>query len=167
MTDRLAAVAGVRQLHARYADAVWRQDALAFADCHAENAEWRIAGLVLRGRDAIAGALGRLTADVERTFMRFGPPLVDLRDGAARARTFVTEQNAMKAGPPWSTIGTYYEVLVERDGRWRRAWALFQLHYKGPADLTGAFFDQTDYGPPPGFPPLDAPTFSSAELLKC
>ena len=53
MTDFLAAESGIRQLHARYLDAVWRKDFDAFGDCFAENAEWRIGGKILRGRDHV------------------------------------------------------------------------------------------------------------------
>jgi hypothetical protein len=54
-------------------------------------------------------------------------------------------------------VGTYFErATLGDDGRWRRAWALFQLHYMGPADLTGEYFEQPDFGAPPAFPPPDA-----------
>ncbi len=44
MTDLAAADNGIRQLHARYADAVWRKDYPSFGDCFTEDCEWRIAG---------------------------------------------------------------------------------------------------------------------------
>lgn len=156
MSDFLAAEAGVRQLHARYVDAVWRKDYAAFADCFTEDAEWRIAGKVHRGRQEIAGFLQLAMVNFHRVIMTFRTPIIELREGRVDARTYVTENNGFKDGRPGSTIGTYYERLVEQGGVWRRAWALYQLHYMGPADLTGSFFEQPDYGPPPAMPPLDA-----------
>ena len=39
MTEFVIAESGIRQLHARYIDAVWRKDADAFANCFAEHGE--------------------------------------------------------------------------------------------------------------------------------
>ena len=66
MTDFVVAEAAIRELHARYTDAVWRKDYDAFADCFAENAEWKIAGLVLRGRAEVAAHLKRLMPNFRR-----------------------------------------------------------------------------------------------------
>jgi len=51
--DLLLAELAIRQLHVKYADAVWRKDFVAFGDCFAEDCEWRIGGMILRGRDEI------------------------------------------------------------------------------------------------------------------
>jgi uncharacterized protein (TIGR02246 family) len=156
MSDFLRAEAGIRQLHAHIVDAVWRKDAPAFGDCFTPDAEWRLAGMVLSGRAEITAAFARLMGNVERTLMTFRTPILTVGDGTATGRTYVTEQNAFKDGKPGSTIGTYWERFETDGARWRCAWRLFQLHYIGPPDLTGTFFDQPDYGPPPGFPPPDA-----------
>ena len=34
----------IRQLHARYADSVWRADYDVFGNCFMEDAEWRVGG---------------------------------------------------------------------------------------------------------------------------
>jgi ketosteroid isomerase-like protein len=155
--DELKAVEGVRQLHARYGDAVFRKDFAAFADCWTDDAEWRIAGRVLRGKAEIGGFLELAMANFHRVIMTFRTPMVELTGpGRLRSRVQVTERNGFRNGRPGSTIGTYFEELEEGGGRWRRRWALFQLHYMGPADLTGDYFEQPDFGPPPGFPPPDA-----------
>ena len=57
MTDFAATEAAIRQLHARYVDAVWRKDYVAFGDCFTTDAEWRIAGMVLHGRAEIVATL--------------------------------------------------------------------------------------------------------------
>lgn len=156
MSDSHIAEAQIRQLHAHIVDAVWRKDAEAFGDCFTENAEWRLAGMVLTGRPQITAAFARLMGNVERVMMTFRTPILEVGVGTARGRTYVTEQNAFRDGRPGSTIGTYWERFEHQGDRWRCAWRLFQLHYIGPPDLSGRFFDQPDYGPPPGFPPLDA-----------
>jgi hypothetical protein len=155
-TDFLLAAEGIRQLHARYVDAVFRKDYAAFRTCWTEDAEWRIAGKVHHGREEIVGFLERAMGNFHRVIMTFRTPMIELTEWGARTRVNVTEQNGFKNGRPGSSIGTYYEQLVQKDGQWLRAWALYQLHYMGPADLTGAYFEQPDFGPPPAFPPLDA-----------
>jgi ketosteroid isomerase-like protein len=70
MSDFVSAEIGIPQLHARYVDAVWRRDFKAFADCFAEDAEWRIAGLILRTRKEIDETM--------RLMMSHGPPPVYL-----------------------------------------------------------------------------------------
>ena len=164
MTDYVAAESAIRLLHARYVDAVWRKDFAAFGDCFTEDAEWRIAGMVLRGRAQIVAALERLMPNFRRILMTFRTPILEVGQGTASGRTYVTEQSAFKDGRPGSTIGIYYERFVEQGDRWRFHWRLFQLHYMGPADLSGAFFEQADYGPPPAMPGPDAPTYNYSGL---
>jgi ketosteroid isomerase-like protein len=156
MTDYLSAEAGIRQLHARYADAVFRKDFSSFADCFTEDAEWRLGAYVLRGRQEAVTFLQERIANSHWVLMTFRSPILDVGQGMATGRTYVTELNAYKNAPPSHTVATYYERFAEQNGVWRRAWAFFQLHYMGKEDMSGEFFAQKDYGPPPAMPPADA-----------
>ncbi|MFV8816655.1 YybH family protein [Haliea sp. E17] len=157
----------IRQLHARYADAVWRKDLEAFGNCFTGDAEWRIGGKILRGRSAIVENLARLLPNFERVLMTFRTPLVDMdEDGDLSSRTYVTENNIFANGKPGSSIGIYYERFVEEDYQLRFKWRLFQTHYLGPADITGPLYQNPDFGPPPQMPPLDAPTIDHTGLSK-
>ncbi|HTV96146.1 MAG TPA: nuclear transport factor 2 family protein [Steroidobacteraceae bacterium] len=164
MTDFVVAENAIRQLHARYVDAVWRKDYPAFGDCFAQDAEWRIAGMVIRGRPQIEAALQRFMQRFHRVLMTFRTPIIEVGNGTAVGRTYVTEQSALLNGRPGATIGIYYERFVDEGDRWRFSWRLFQLHYMGPADLSGSFFEQADYGAPPAMPDLDAPTINYSGL---
>jgi uncharacterized protein (TIGR02246 family) len=164
MTDFVTAEAGIRQLHARCADAVWRKDYEGFGDCFTEDAEWRISGMVLRGRDEIVGNLKRLLPKFHRVLMTFRTPIIEVGEGTASGRTYTTEQSTFSDGRPATTIGIYYERFVNQGGQWRFSWRLFQLHYMGPADLSGPFFDNPDFGPPPSMPGFDAPTYNHSGL---
>ena len=163
-TEFIAAETAIRQLHARYGDAVWRKDCAAFGDCYTEDAQWRIAGMVLRGRAQIVEAFERLMGNCHRVLMTFRTPILEVGNGTATGRTYVSEQNAFKSGRPGTTIGIYYERFVDQGDRWRCSWRLYQLHYIGPPDLSGSFFEHADYGPPPGMPALDAPTYNYSGL---
>jgi ketosteroid isomerase-like protein len=159
MTDFLAAESGVRQLHARYVDAVFRKDAQAFVDCFAEDGEWKIAGMHLRGRAEIADAFEKFMAPTERILMQFGLPVLEVGQGAAIGRTYVTELVKHAAAPAAvRTIGVYYERFVEQGDRWRFQWRHWNLYYYGPPDLSAPMHAPPEYGAFPGMPGADEPT---------
>jgi SnoaL-like domain len=156
MTEFVVADCAVRQLQARYTDAVWRKDFDAFADCFAEDAEWRISGMNLRGRTEIVTTFKSFMARFKRVLVTLRTPILEVGDGMASGRTYLTEQNVFLDGRGYAPIGVYYEHFVDQGDRWRFKWRLFQTHYAGPPDLSGSFFDNADFGPPPAMPPLDA-----------
>jgi ketosteroid isomerase-like protein len=159
MTDFVVAEAGIRQLHSRYVDAVWRKDWDAFADCFAEDAEWRISGRVLRGRAEITAHIRHAMAALKHTLLTLRTPILEVGDGVATGRTYMSEQSLTVEGKPFAPIGIYYERFVDHGDRWRFSWRLFQTRYIGPPDMSGTFFEAEDFGPPPAMPPLDAVTF--------
>ena len=155
MSDLVEVECAIRQLHARYCDAVWRQDAAAFAQCFADDAVWRVGGVELTGRAGIAAGFAGFMGTIERTLMTFRTPIVTLGDepGTASARTYVTEQNKYADGSAACSIGIYYERFVRCDGgTWRFAWRHWQMYYHGPADLSGPIHPAAEFGPPPGMP---------------
>jgi hypothetical protein len=168
MSELLLAAEGIRQLHSRYIDAVWRKDYAAFGECWTEDAEWRIAGNVFHGRAEIEDFLHRSMQNFHRVIMTFRNPIIDkVENGEAQCRTYCSEQNGFKNGRPGQTVGIYYERLVGgTDGRWRRKYAMFQLHYMGPPDMTGDYFEQPDYGAPPAFPPADAVAINYSKIKQ-
>jgi ketosteroid isomerase-like protein len=168
MSELLLAAEGIRQLHSRYVDAVWRKDWDAFEDCWTEDAQWKIAGNVFNGRAEIVDFLHRSMANFHRVIMTFRNPIIDkVENGTAQCRTYCSEQNGFKNGRPGQTVGIYFERLRAcDDGRWRRSFALFQLWYMGPPDMTGSYFEQPDYGAPPAFPPDDAVAINYSKIQQ-
>ena len=160
MPDFAAAETAIRQLHARYADAVWRQDTASFGECFAPDAEWRVGGQVMRGRGEITGFIECAFPLYRRIFMTFRTPIVALTgDGEAVARTYVSEQSLFADGTPYAPIGIYFDRASVIGGEWLFTWRMFQTQYSGPPDLSGEWYDLPDYGPPPGMPPLDEVTY--------
>jgi hypothetical protein len=157
MNDFLAVESGIRQLQARYIDSVWRKDFDAFGDCFIEDAEWRIAGQVLRGRPACVGLLQKVMPSIERVFMMMGTPLLQLEAGEAVARTYVQEFNIGKGRAPLFAMGIYYDRCVQQGDRWRFAWHHYQSYYHGPVGLTAPMRYIIDYGAPFGMPGPDEP----------
>jgi ketosteroid isomerase-like protein len=164
MTNFLVAESAIRQLHARYTDAVWRKDYASFGDCFAVDAEWRISGMVLRGRAEIVRTIEQLMSRYRCVLVTLRTPILDVGDGVASGRTYLSEQSIMNDGRPYGPIGTYYERFVDQGDRWRFTWRLFQTHYTGSPDMSGTLFDNPDFGPPPAMPPLDAPTYNHSRL---
>jgi uncharacterized protein (TIGR02246 family) len=165
VTDLVAVECAIRQLHARYADALWRKHPDSFAVLFAADAEWKVAGMHMRGREEIRETFARFMAHTGRTLMSFRSPIVELVDGVPTARTYVTEQNRFADGQSADTIGVYYERFVEEDGAWRFHYRHWNLHYIGPPDLTSKFYDVREYGRPPGFPEADDPTTVRTDFL--
>ena len=165
MTDFVVAECAIRQLHARYIDALWRKDADAFADLFAEDAEWKVAGMHLRGRDQIRSTFEKFMRHLDRTLMIFSDPIVELGDGYATARSYVTENNKFADGRTASTIGVYYERFVDEGDRWRFQWRHWNLYYIGPPDFSAPLYTCMEYGPPPGMPGPDDPTTVRKDFL--
>ena len=159
MTDFLAAECGIRQLHGRYADAIWRQDSAAFAKCWTQDAVWKISGREALGRAEIAALFEASVAPSERVMMWSGIPVLEVGVGTATGRVQVTELIKRKTGEAFRTLALYYDHYREDAGHWRFARRHFNMYYFGPPDLSGDIYDGVlEYGPPPGMPGADDPT---------
>ena len=165
MSEFALAESGIRQLYARYIDAVWRKDSVAFGDCFTEDAEWRLSGLVIRGRTDIADFMKQAFSKYRFILLTFRTPLLSVNGPTASGRTYVSEQSILADGRPFAPIGIYYEHFVQQGDRWRFAWRLFHTAYIGPPDLSGTYFETPDFGPFPAMPPLDAPSYDRSGLL--
>ena len=164
MTDFMVAECAIRQLHARFIDAVWRKDAGAFAACWAEDAEWKIAGLRMRGRAEIGATFAKLLGICERVQIIPGIPLLEVGQGQATGRVQVTELAKMADGSSAMTLGDYYDRYVENGERWLFQGRHWGLHYRGPVDLSAPLVECPDYGPPPNLPGPEEPTFTRRAL---
>jgi ketosteroid isomerase-like protein len=158
MTDFVTAESAIRQLQARCVDAIWRKDAKAFAEAFAEDGEWKIAGMHMRGRAEIEATFGKLLGLCERVLTLNSAPILEVGEGTAFGRTYVLEHAKLMNGQTATTIGIYYERFVEQAGGWKFKSRHWSLQYRGPADLSAAFYDSPDYGPPPGMPGADETT---------
>ncbi|KPF91849.1 hypothetical protein IP81_07175 [Novosphingobium sp. AAP83] len=159
MTDLIAADVGIRQLHARFADAVWRQDAAEFSGCFAEDGLWKIAGMEIAGREQIAEMCDKMLGRCSHIHIITGLPILDVKDGTAKGRLNMTEFARMQDGSTAMTIGWYHDDYVEVGGRWlfkKRHWG---MKYRGAPDLTGHFADTPNYGAFPDGPADDEPTY--------
>jgi uncharacterized protein (TIGR02246 family) len=159
MTDLIAADFGIRQLHARFVDAVWRQDADCFAQCFATDGVWKIAGMDIRGREKLADACKMMLGRCKRIHLITGQPILEIAGNTVIGRLNMTEFSVMNDGSSAMVIGWYHDRYVDEQGRWRFASRHWSFKYRGPPDLSGAYVDTPDYGAFPAFPADDEATY--------
>lgn len=164
MVDFVSAESGIRQLHARFVDAVWRKDPEAFAACFTTDGEWKIAQMHIQGREEIRRQFANLLSACERALMLMGIPLLEVREGSVSGRIHFTEYAKLVDGSGAQRLGVYYDRYAQHDGVWLFEWRHLGLHYTGPSDLSAALTDCPDYGPPPNLPGRDEPTFTRRKL---
>lgn len=113
--DRLA----IRELMEAYADAVFRHDAEAWAECWTPDAVWDLMGHEVRGLDAMVPAWkGAMTGFRLAAFFVF-PGVTTVEGDTARARSHTQEHLHLHDGGARRIIGRYQDELVKRDLRWR------------------------------------------------
>jgi uncharacterized protein (TIGR02246 family) len=159
MTDLIAADFGIRQLHARFVDAVWRQDADEFAGCFAVDGLWKIAGKRILGRGEIADACRTMLGRCSHIHVITGLPILSPADDVVKGRLNMTEFARMCDGSTAMTIGWYHDEYIEYEGRWyfkKRHWS---MKYRGPPDMSGLYADTPDYQAFPDGPTIDEPTY--------
>ena len=135
----LSAEYGIRQLHSRCIDAVWRLDSDAFVECFTTNGEWKIVGNHWRGCKQLRDGFESLMSKNERVLMQMSNPVLTIGNGIAQGTTYVTELIKRRDQQGVSTIGTYQEEFVFQDGIWLFQKRTFALHYYGPTDLSADF----------------------------
>jgi uncharacterized protein (TIGR02246 family) len=159
MTYLIAADVGIRQLHARFADAVWRQDAAEFAACFASDGLWKIAGMEIMGREKIAEACSAMLRRCSHIHIIAGLPILEVSESGAAGRLNMTEFARMQDGSTAMTIGWYHDQYVEEDGRWRFKKRHWSMKYRGPPDMTGHYAETPNYGAFPDGPAEDEATY--------
>jgi len=160
MNDVMLAECAIRQLHARFTDASWRQDADAYAELFTEDGEWKLAAMHMRGRDEIRATFKKLLGYTARVQLIPGIPLLEVGQGTAASRTNYTELTKMPDGSSAMAIGIYHDRYVKEGDRWFFRWRHFSLHYRGPMDFSDELVASPDYGPFPGMPDWDEPTLT-------
>ena len=147
-----ATEAAINQLHARYIDAVWRKDTAAFAQCWTANARWRIAGLDVRTRAAIAETFETLTALSLHIAMWPGALALDTVSATTATGRLLVSEFVHRADAPFRTIGLYHDRYEQTGPTWSFADRHWQFGYRGTMALTDAMHPREDFGPPPGMP---------------
>ncbi|MFZ4720879.1 MAG: SgcJ/EcaC family oxidoreductase, partial [Ilumatobacteraceae bacterium] len=109
----------LRQLIAKYCDAVVRKDAAAFGDVWSADGVWVLAKPI-EGRDAIQAAFEKLIKGYA-WLVQTAPNAVfevDEATGTATGRVTILEQFKKLKGGNGSLVGVYHDRYVRRHGAW-------------------------------------------------
>ncbi len=151
VVDPVAIDLVVRNLTARYCDAVARNDGELFASLWATDADWVVPGArKTSGRERIARVFAKLRGDyvlcTQELMSGYVVPRPSLGGSApsAEARWQIREYQWKADAPVSCVLGIYSDHLVIEDGAWRFARRQFDILYRGPVDLTGALTPVSD-----------------------
>lgn len=135
---RIAAELAIRELVARYADAVARVDREAWLATWADDARWDLGAVSVEGKDAIGELWTRAMAGFEFVVQLPASGVIDVSEDAnsARGRWYLTEHGRSLDGTPMLTIGVYEDDYRQDGGVWGFACRRFQSCYAGPPDLS-------------------------------
>lgn len=158
MSDLLVADYEIRQLYARFIDAAWRQDGEAYGALFAENGEWKLAAMHMKGRDEIRATFAKLLGYTAKVQIILGFPILDVQGDEAIARVNCTEITKMPDGSSSMAQGVYHDRFVKENGHWVFRWRHFALAYRGPIDFSDELVNGPNYGPFPGLPEWDEVT---------
>jgi hypothetical protein len=127
----------IRNLVARYADAVLRSDPGAWLETWASEGEWELLGESSRGHEALAARLDALTSGLEYVMQFVGAGIVHVEGSGGRGRWPIVEHARTRNGDALFTMGAYRDDYCQEAGAWRFARRRFSLFYMGPPDLSG------------------------------
>ena len=125
----------------RYADASTHADAERWADTWAPDATWELVpGEPVRGRESIVAAW-------RAAMERFTSVVQLVMNGTADAETatgrwYLTEHLAHDDGSRSLMVGHYDDTYPTTETGWCFASRILTIHYLGPPDLSGTFFDR-------------------------
>jgi hypothetical protein len=134
----------VRNLTARYCDAVLRFDAALFESCWTADAEWVVPNVMTTtGREKIVALFAKLRAGFDFCTQELMSGVIEpVGEGSsADARWQIREMQRRADGSTNCVIGIYTDHVVYRDGAWRFARRQFDSVYRGPVDLSGTVYD--------------------------
>ena len=146
MADRIADELGIRNLVARYADCIARNDTDGWAETWAEDGEWEVLGQVSRSREGVTERLRELLGGLEFVAQIASGGVIEFEGEGATGRWTITEHGVFKGGRPFFTLGLYKDEYVQSGTTWLFSRRVFHGIYIGSPDLSGNFNP-----PPAGF----------------
>ena len=139
MAERdVAAELAIRELVARYSEAVSRGDAKAFAATWAEDGEWLLLGQRAVGPEATTAQWQRLVRGFEFVVQLCHGGIIEVEGATASGRWQISEYGRGKDGSSFFSLGFYADRYACSDDCWRFQSRHFEAVYAGPIDLSGA-----------------------------
>jgi len=135
LDDELA----LRNLMARYVDAVNRCDAAAWTATWAEDGVWSLLGTPVSGRDNILGLWRQMMSGFEFAIMLPSSSMFEIEDTTASGHWYLQEYTRDLEGNASTILSRYLDTYVKRDGQWLYQSREYSLIYHGAPDLGGSY----------------------------
>ena len=133
MADELA----IRNLVARYADAVWRRDGDAWESGWASDAVWLLpGGKAINGRSEIRAGWERAMSRYPTVVQIVHQGEVNVDGDTGTGRWYLTERGTTIDDDPIDHLGTFDDVYCQVDGVWLFASRRFEVIALGTAGAT-------------------------------
>lgn len=132
----------IRDLNARYTDAVNQYNPLHWINCWTDDARWNLMGTRVTGKENILSLWQQLMSDFEFALIMPSSSLFtlnpDLPDRAS-GHSYQHEYTRDKAGNGHTLLGRYLDEYRKIDDEWYFQTREYQILYRGNSDLTGQF----------------------------
>jgi len=139
--QRVAAELEIRNLVARYANAVATVDGNAWIDTWASDGSWTIGGGTATGHEALLEKWTQLIGFFEKVVQLPQHALLEISGDRGTGSWGVVEVGRGRDdGPRSITLGTYTDVYRREAGGWKFAERTFDFTYSGAPDLSGHWF---------------------------
>ncbi len=141
--NRIEDEIGLRNLMARYVDAVNRNDADAWISTWAPDGEWDLLGNTVTGRDNILALWRQLMAGFEFAVLMPSSCLFEVEGDSACGHWYSHEYNRDLEGTPSIILSRYDDSYARLGGEWLYRRRTCSFLYHGAPDLGGAFTTPT------------------------
>ena len=129
----------LRNLMARYVDAVNRRDGDAWAKTWAEDASWDLLGTEVSGRANIVGLWQQMMSGFEFALMMPSSCLLEIDGDRASGHWYLQEYTRDLEGNSGTVLSRYLDTYSRVDGQWLYQSRRYSFIYHGPADLSGNY----------------------------
>jgi ketosteroid isomerase-like protein len=127
----------IRNLVARYADAVTQNDGRAWVETWAEDGRWFMGGGASEGHEKLLETWKTLMALFVRVIQLPQHGVVELDGDRATGRWAILELGRTQGGDSVFTLGSYDDVYRRVGTSWKFSERHLEFIYTGPPDLSG------------------------------
>jgi len=135
LEDELA----LRDLMARYVDAVNRYDEAAWVTTWAEDAQWNLLGNPIDGKDNILALWQQMMQSFEFAIMLPSSCHFDVDGDTATGHWYLHEYTRDKEGTSSTILSRYVDTYTKHDGKWLYQSRAYNFIYNGAPDLSGTY----------------------------
>ena len=129
----------LRNLMARYVDAVNRSDAAAWASTWAADGVWNLLGAPVTGRDNILALWQQMMGGFEFAIMMPSSCLFDITGDTASGHWYLQEYTRDLEGNGSIVLSRYADTYVKQEGEWLYQSREYGFIYHGTPDLSGTY----------------------------